>query len=169
MASQSRSEPRKRLPRPSPVLAPFTSAAMSTISNPVYTSFFEFDILPSRSTRSSGTCASATVVSVVENWCGATTVSAPVSALNKLDLPLLGRPTSPRRSMRAPGYRRRHMGPSLGELAEPAHDVGDHVGATGRVVEADLAVAGDAHHHEVGHRLSGHEVEVRRRIGTTHV
>ena len=70
MASQSRSEPRNRLPSPSPVLAPFTSAAMSTISKPVYTSFFEFDILPSRSTRSSGTCAMPTVVSVVENGCG---------------------------------------------------------------------------------------------------
>src|SRR5713101_4099839 len=98
MASQSRREPRNRLPRPSPVLAPFTSAAMSTISKPVYTSFLELDICPSRSTRSSGTWASATAVSVVEKGCGATTVDAPVSALNKLDLPLLGRPTRPRRS-----------------------------------------------------------------------
>src|SRR4030088_3537193 len=105
MASQSRNDPRKRLPSPSPVLAPFTSAAMSTISKPVYTNFFEFDILPSRSTRSSGTWASATAVSVVENGCGATTVDAPVSALKRLDLPLLGRPTRPSRSTAPAGYR----------------------------------------------------------------
>src|SRR5947208_2554116 len=98
MASQSRKEPRNRFPSPSPVLAPLTRAAMSTISNPVYTSFLEFDILPRRSTRSSGTCARATAVSVVENGCGATMVEAPVSALNKLDLPLFGRPTRPSRS-----------------------------------------------------------------------
>ncbi len=39
-----------------------------------------------------------TAVSVVEKGCAATTVDAPVSALNRLDLPLLGRPTRPRRS-----------------------------------------------------------------------
>ena len=105
MASQSRSEPRNRFPSPSPVLAPFTSAAMSTISKLVYTSFFELDIWPSRSTRSSGTCASATAVSVVEKGWAATTVSAPVSALKRLDLPLLGRPTRPRRSTARGGYR----------------------------------------------------------------
>src|SRR2546421_11578173 len=108
---------------------------MSTISKPVYTSFFELDILPSRSTRSSGTCASATVVSVVENGCVATTVDAPVNALNRLDLPLLGRPTSPRRSMRAPGYRR----PQRGSLA-PAASFGSAARDRGRGVEHPVAI-----------------------------
>ena len=78
---------------------------MSTISKPVYTSFFECDIAPRRSTRSSGTCAMPTVVSMVENGCAATIDDAPVSALKRLDLPLFGKPTSPRRSTRG-AYRR---------------------------------------------------------------
>ncbi len=41
---------------------------------------------------------------MVENGCAATTVSAPVSALNRLDFPLFGRPTRPKRSTGA-GYR----------------------------------------------------------------
>ena len=71
---------------------------MSTISNVACTSFFDEDMRPRRSTRSSGTRAMPTAVSVVENGCAATTVSAPVSALNRLDFPLLGRPTRPSRS-----------------------------------------------------------------------
>lgn len=42
--------------------------------------------------------ATPVVVSVVLKGCGATTTAPPVRALNKDDLPLLGRPTKPRRS-----------------------------------------------------------------------
>ena len=45
-----------------------------------------------------------TAVSMVEKGCGATTVSAPVRALNSDDFPLLGKPTRPRRSTTS-GYR----------------------------------------------------------------
>src|SRR4051812_31231568 len=78
---------------------------MSMVSKPVNTSFFDFDISPNRSTRSSMTVAMPTVDSVVEKGCGATTASPPVRALNSVDLPALGRPTIPRRSMSASGYR----------------------------------------------------------------
>ena len=84
---------------PLAVLAPFTSAAMSTISKPVYTSFFECDISPRQVDPLVGDVRDARPRS---RWsrtgARATTVSAPVSALNRLDLPLLGRPTRPRRS-----------------------------------------------------------------------
>ena len=54
-----------------------------------------------------------TVVSMVEKGCAATTDVAPVSALNRLDLPLFGRPTSPRRSTRG-AYRRPFAKPVVG-------------------------------------------------------
>src|SRR5207302_5792192 len=46
----------------------------------------------------SGTCATPRVGLVVENGGGRTTALPQVSALNRADLPELGRPTRPRRS-----------------------------------------------------------------------
>ena len=104
MASQSRSEPRNRLPSPSPGSRPSpgrrcrrsrsrcTRASWSSTSRPAGR--------PARRGRGRARPRS--------RWsrtgAGATTVDAPVSALNRLDLPLLGRPTRPRRST-APTYR----------------------------------------------------------------
>ena len=84
-----------------------------------------------------GRARGPTAVSVVENGCGATTVSAPVSALNRLDLPLLGRPTSPRRSMPASGYRRPLGGSRVSTLRDRGRDVELAVAVQG--VDADGA------------------------------
>src|SRR4051795_11153966 len=101
MGSTSRMPPRKRLPMPSPVDEPATSPAMSTNSSVAETTFFDFDISASAVRRGSGTCAMPTWLSVVEKGWAATGTDAPVRALNSDDLPALGRPTRPRRSIEA--------------------------------------------------------------------
>ena len=88
-ASQLRSAPRNRVPRPSPGFAPGGSA-MCASSKPVWTIFFECDIAESRSTRSSGTGAIATADSKTPGS------GRPVRALNSRLEPASERPTSPR-------------------------------------------------------------------------
>ena len=73
--------------------------AMSTNSAVALTTFFDSLIAASASSRSSGTFATPTFVSVVENGCAATSALPPVNALKRDDLPALGRPTMPKRSM----------------------------------------------------------------------
>ena len=72
---------------------------MSTNSTVAWTSLRLLLISASASSRGSGTWATPTVVSVVENGWAATGADPPVRALNRLDLPELGRPTMPRRSI----------------------------------------------------------------------
>ena len=71
---------------------------MSTNSTVACTSFFEWLSSPRTSTRRSGTSATPTLVSVVENGWAATVASPPVRALNSDDFPALGSPTMLRRS-----------------------------------------------------------------------
>ncbi|TMF44328.1 MAG: nitroreductase family deazaflavin-dependent oxidoreductase [Chloroflexi bacterium] len=47
-------------------------------------------------------------------------------------------------------------------LSVPAHDVDDDVGRPECVEDVDLSGCRQLHDHQVGHRLSGHEIEVRR-------
>jgi hypothetical protein len=70
---------------------------MKSISNVAWTSFFDFDISASRSTRSSGSGATPLVVSKPLG------VSMAVSALNSCACPESGRPTSPRCSIAPQG------------------------------------------------------------------
>ena len=100
MASTSRMLARKRLPRPSPLLAPSTSPPMSTTWTAAWTTLRLFDISASRSRRSSGTLATPMLGSLVANAYGAASAPPPVRALYSELLPALGRPTRPKRSMR---------------------------------------------------------------------
>ena len=45
----------------------------------------------------------------------------------------------------------------------PAGDVDEHLGVAGQVEQVDLAAGADPDGHHVGHRLAGHDVDVRRR------
>src|SRR4051794_17920765 len=90
---------RNWLPSPSPVLAPSTSPPMSTNCTLAGTTFFDLDISASRSRRRSGTLATPTFGSVVANAYGAASAPPPASALYRDDLPELGRPTKPKRSI----------------------------------------------------------------------
>ena len=99
MASTSRMPPRNRLPRPSPLLAPSTSPPMSTTCTAAWTTLRLLDISASRSRRWSGTLATPTFGSLVAKAYGAASAPPPVSALYSDDLPALGRPTSPNRSI----------------------------------------------------------------------
>ena len=65
MASTSRMPPRKRLPNPSPWLAPSTSPPMSMNCTVAGTTFFELLMAAKRSSRSSATLATPTFGSVV--------------------------------------------------------------------------------------------------------
>ena len=58
-----------------------------------------FDMSASRSRRSSGTLATPTFGSLVAKAYGAASAPPPVRALYSEDLPALGRPTRPKRSM----------------------------------------------------------------------
>src|SRR5690349_6433153 len=91
--------PRNLLPRPSPLDAPATSPPMSMNSQAAWTTFFDFDITASRSSRSSGTLARPTFGSLVANGYGAASAPPPANALNNDDFPALGRPTNPNRSI----------------------------------------------------------------------
>src|SRR5579859_7711954 len=98
-ASASRIPARNRLPSPSPDAEPATSPAMSTISTVAWTTLRLLLISARASSRWSSTRATPTLVSVVENGWAATRALPPVRALNRLDLPALGRPTRPNRSI----------------------------------------------------------------------
>ena len=67
IASTSRIFAKNWLPRPSPLLAPFTSPAMSTNSITAGVTFLEWYISPSILSRSSGTGTIPTLGSIVQN------------------------------------------------------------------------------------------------------
>ena len=95
IASVSRIFPRNLLPRPSPLLAPFTRPAISTISQvagtmrPGCTSSASFVSL------SSGTVITPTLGSIVQNGKFAACAFALDRQVNSVDFPTLGSPTIP--------------------------------------------------------------------------
>ena len=70
---------------------------MSTNSTPARTTLALWLNSASASSRESGSGATPTEVSTVENGCAATGTCPPVRALNNDDLPALASPTRPRR------------------------------------------------------------------------
>ncbi len=95
MASHSRILARNLLPRPSPLLAPFTRPAMSTISTVAGTTLRGLHISTSLLRRSSGTVITPTLGSMVQNGKLADCALALDRQLKSVDLPTLGRPTMP--------------------------------------------------------------------------
>ena len=83
------------LPKPSPFEAPFTKPAISTNSIEVGTILAGFTIAAIASKRGSGTGTIPVLGSIVQNGKFSAAIPALVSALNKVDLPTLGRPTIP--------------------------------------------------------------------------
>src|SRR5579864_3932711 len=119
---------RNRLPRPSPLEAPATKPAMSTNSTVAATTLRLLLMTARAERRWSETWATPTFVSVVEKGWAATRAEPPVSALNRLDLPALGRPTRPSRS--------------IGQTLLPAGSVQDRVKAHGEEEEQGQAEQG---------------------------
>src|SRR5688572_10991589 len=95
MASHSRMLARNLLPSPSPFDAPATRPAISTNSTAVGTTFSGLTISASALRRASGTGTMPEFGSIVQNGKFSAAIPACVSALNKVDLPTLGRPTMP--------------------------------------------------------------------------
>src|SRR5690606_10243198 len=86
---------RNWLPRPSPLEAPATRPAMSTNSMVVGTTRWGFTISASLVSRGSGMATTPALGSMVQNGKFSAPIPALVSALNRVDLPTLGRPTMP--------------------------------------------------------------------------
>src|SRR6188768_2870778 len=86
---------RNWLPNPSPLLAPFTRPAMSTISIVVGTTRCGFTSDSSLFSLSSGTVITPTFGSIVQKGKFAACAFALLRQLNKVDFPTLGRPTIP--------------------------------------------------------------------------
>lgn len=95
IASTSRMCARNLLPSPSPLAAPATRPAISTNSTAVGISFCGLTISASSFRRGSGTGTTPTLGSIVQNGKLAAAMPALVKALNRVDLPTLGRPTMP--------------------------------------------------------------------------
>src|SRR5690554_882376 len=96
MASHSRILARNWLPRPSPWQAPLTRPAMSTKLMRAGCTLIDLPISASLSSRASGTETSPTLGSMVQNGkLAAWAAAVRVSALKRVDLPTLGRPTMP--------------------------------------------------------------------------
>src|SRR5690554_1778856 len=95
MASVSRILPKNMFPSPSPLLAPFTKPAMSTISMVVGTIRSGFTNSASLFSRSSGTVMVPTLGSMVQNGKFADCAFAFERQLKRVDLPTLGKPTIP--------------------------------------------------------------------------
>ena len=96
IASVSRILARNLFPSPSPLLAPFTSPAISTISTVVgITPRSGLQSSPSLMSRSSGTVITPTLGSMVQKGKLADCALALLRQLNRVDLPTLGRPTIP--------------------------------------------------------------------------
>ena len=95
IASTSRMCERNLLPSPSPLLAPFTSPAMSTNSIVAGVTFLLLYSAASLSSRSSGTATTPTFGSIVQNGKFAACAPACVIALKSVDLPTFGNPTTP--------------------------------------------------------------------------
>src|SRR5690606_22084404 len=86
---------RNLLPSPSPLEAPATRPAMSTNSIVVGITRSGLTIAASASSRGSGTGTMPVFGSIVQNGKLAAAMPALVNALNRVDLPTLGRPTMP--------------------------------------------------------------------------
>jgi len=95
IASVSRMFARNLLPSPSPLLAPFTSPAMSTISTVVGTMRPGCTSSASFVRRSSGTVITPTFGSIVQKGKFAACAFALDKQLKSVDLPTFGRPTIP--------------------------------------------------------------------------
>ena len=95
MASVSRILDKNLLPKPSPLLAPFTSPAISTISTTAGTTFCGCTNSTSLFNRSSGTVITPTLGSIVQKGKFADCALALLKQLNNVDFPTLGKPTIP--------------------------------------------------------------------------
>ena len=95
IASVSRMLARNLLPSPSPLDAPLTRPAISTISIVVGMIFFGLSIFARFTIRSSGTVMTPTLGSIVQKGKFAACALAFDRQLNSVDLPTLGRPTIP--------------------------------------------------------------------------
>ena len=94
-ASVSRILPRNLLPNPSPLLAPFTKPAMSTISTVVGCTRCGLAISDNLFILSSGTVITPIFGSIVQNGKLAACALAFDKQLKSVDLPTLGSPTIP--------------------------------------------------------------------------
>jgi hypothetical protein len=83
------------LPKPSPLLAPFTNPAISTNSVVVGIVDSGLTKLEMKLRRSSGTGTTPWFGSMVQKGKFSASILAEVKALNKVDLPTLGNPTIP--------------------------------------------------------------------------
>ena len=95
IASVSRMFPRNLFPRPSPFDAPFTSPAISTISQVAGTILPGCTISASLVRRSSGTVITPTLGSIVQKGKFAACAFALERQLKSVDLPTFGSPTIP--------------------------------------------------------------------------
>lgn len=95
IASVSRILARNLFPSPSPLLAPFTRPAMSTISTVVGITRWGCSISASLFKRSSGTVITPTFGSIVQNGKLADCAFAFDKQLKRVDFPTLGSPTMP--------------------------------------------------------------------------
>ena len=95
MASVSRIFAKNLLPNPSPLLAPFTNPAISTISTVVGITRCGCSISASLFSRSSGTVMTPTFGSIVQKGKLADCAFALDKQLKRVDLPTLGKPTIP--------------------------------------------------------------------------
>ncbi|AEK23549.1 Hypothetical protein Ccan_14330 [Capnocytophaga canimorsus Cc5] len=83
------------MPKPSPLLAPFTNPAMSTISTVAGKTRSGFTNSSNFSNRGSGTFTTPKLGSMVQNGKFALCAFAFDKQLNKVDFPTLGSPTIP--------------------------------------------------------------------------
>ena len=95
MASVSRMLARNLFPRPSPLDAPFTRPAISTISTVAGTTLRGLHISTSLLSRSSGTVITPTLGSIVQKGKLADWAFALERQLKSVDLPTFGSPTIP--------------------------------------------------------------------------
>ncbi len=95
MASVSRILARNLFPKPSPFDAPATKPAISTNSIVVGMTFSGLTISASSFSRVSGTGTMPELGSIVQKGKFSASIPALVSALKRVDLPTLGRPTIP--------------------------------------------------------------------------
>ena len=87
--------PKNLFPNPSPLLAPFTRPAISTISTVVGITLSGFTMADKASNLSSGTDIIPTLGSIVQKGKFADCAFAFDKQLNNVDFPTLGNPTIP--------------------------------------------------------------------------
>ena len=95
MASVSRILPRNWFPKPSPLLAPFTNPAISTISTVAGNTLSGFTNSSNFSNLASGTLTTPIFGSIVQNGKFALCALALDKQLKSVDLPTFGNPTIP--------------------------------------------------------------------------